>query len=146
MKLFRNIFLLGLLSILTVPTVFGQDTLNAEIVSNLQETKKYAFGVSEERHFRGVLSMYDKLVASGVEVTEYEIVTKGKLVTQLVKGSDLETLYQKYKNKVRVSVCSVAMEKLGVTADQLIPGMEPVATWSLRILHLQAKGYNTLMY
>ena len=146
MKLFRLIILVVFCAILTPSDVLGQDKLDASIVSDLQETSRYAFGVSEERHFRGVLSLYDKLVASGVEVSDYEIVAKGMVVKRLVKGSELETLYEKYKNKVRVTVCSVAMEKLGVSEDQLIPGMEPVATWTVRILQLQAKGYNTVTY
>jgi len=146
MKLFRFLILASFWIILTPSDMFGQDKLDAAIVSDLQETTQYAFGVSEERHFRGVLGLYDKLVASGVEVSDYEIVTKGMLVKQLVKGSELEALYQKYEGKVRVTVCSVAMEKLGVSEDQLIPGMEPVATWTVRILQLQAKGYNTVTY
>lgn len=146
MKLFRLIVLVGFCIILTPSDIFGQDKLDASIVSDLQETTQYAFGISEERHFRGVLSLYDKLVASGVGVSDYEIITKGMLVKQLVKGSELETLYKKYNDKVRVTVCSVAMEKLGVSEDQLIPGMEPVATWTVRILQLQAQGYNTVTY
>ena len=85
-------------------------------------------------------------MASGVEITDYEIVAKGKFVKNLVKGSELEDLYEEYKGKVRVSVCSVAMKKLGVSEDQLISGMEPVATWTVRVLQLQAKGYNVLTY
>lgn len=125
---------------------YGQDKLDPVIVSDLKATKQYAFGVSQELHFRGVLGMYDRLVDSGVPITDYEIVVKGKVVKQLVKGSELETLFQKYKGKVRVSVCSVAMGKLGVTEDQLIDGMEPVVTYSIRLLQLQAKGYSILFY
>lgn len=146
MKLFRFFILVSFCTILTPSDMFGQEKLDAAIVSDLRETAQYAFGVSEERHFRGVLSLYDKLVASGVEVSDYEIITKGMLVKQLVKGSELETLYEDYKDEVRVTVCSVAMEKLGVSEDQLISGMEPVATWTVRILQLQAQGYNTVTY
>ncbi|MDF0715980.1 DsrE family protein [Muricauda sp. 334s03] len=146
MKLSRFLILVSFWTFMTASNMFGQDKLDAAIVSDLQKTTQYAFGVSEERHFKGVLGLYDKLVASGVEVADYEIVVKGKVVKQLVKGSELEILFQKYKGKVRVGVCSVAMEKLGVSEDQLIPGMEPVATWTVRILQLQAKGYNTVTY
>lgn len=146
MKLFPHSILLLVLTVFTIPSGFAQETLDAEIVSDLQKTKQYAFGVSEERHFRGVMALYDKLLASGVEITDYEIVAKGKFVKNLVKGSELEGLYQKYKGKIRVSVCSVAMKKLGVSEDQLITGMEPVATWTVRVLQLQAKGYNVLTY
>ena len=132
--------------VLTTNQVSGQQQLSAEVVSDLQKTTQYAFVLSQDRHFRGVLSMYDKLVASGVAIADYEIVVKGKVVLQLKKGSELESLYQKYKDKVRVSVCSVAMSKLGVSADELIPGLIPVETASIRMLQLQARGYNTLTY
>lgn len=132
--------------VLATNQVSGQQQLSAEVVSDLQKTTQYAFVLTQDRHFRGVLSMYDKLVASGVTIADYEIVVKGKVVLQLKKGSELESLYQKYKDKVRVSVCSVAMSKLGVSADELIPGLIPVETASIRMLQLQARGYNTLTY
>ncbi len=125
---------------------FAQVQLDAETVNDLKSTKQFAIGVSDERHFKGALNMYDLLVESGVEINDYEVVVKGKVVAELVKGSELETFFQKYKSKVRVSICSVAMEKLSVSADQLIDGLVPVPTWSVRILQLQAKGYNTLTY
>lgn len=146
MKPFLYTIILTILTVFSGPMLVAQEKFDAEIVSDLQKSKQFAFGVSEERHFRGVLHLYDKFLASGVEITDYEIVAKGKFVKNLVKGSELEDLYQKYKGKVRVSVCSVAMKKLSVSEDQLIPGMEPVATWTVRVLQLQAKGYNVLTY
>ncbi|MBC71003.1 DsrE family protein [Flagellimonas marinaquae] len=146
MKPFLYTIILTILTVFSGPMLVAQEKFDAEIVSDLQKTKQFAFGVSEERHFRGVLNLYDKLLASGVEITDYEIVAKGKFVKNLVKGSELEDLYEEYKGKVRVSVCSVAMKKLGVSEDQLISGMEPVATWTVRVLQLQAKGYNVLTY
>ena len=146
MKPFLYTIILTILTVFSGPMLVAQEKFDAEIVSDLQKTKQFAFGVSEERHFRGVLNLYDKLLASGVEITDYEIVAKGKFVKNLVKGSELEDLYEEYKGKVRVSVCSVAMKKLGVSGDQLISGMEPVATWTVRVLQLQAKGYNVLTY
>ena len=146
MKPFLYTIILTILTVFSGPMLVAQEKFDAEIVSDLQKTQQYAFGVSEERHFKGVLHLYDKLLASGVEITDYEIVAKGKFVKNLVKGSELEDLYEEYKGKVRVSVCSVAMKKLGVSEDQLISGMEPVATWTVRVLQLQAKGYNVLTY
>tara|TARA_B100000949_G_C13842523_1_gene269239 strand:- start:69 stop:509 length:441 start_codon:yes stop_codon:yes gene_type:complete len=146
MKPFLYTIILTILTVFSGPMLVAQEKFDAEIVSDLQKTKQYAFGVSEERHFRGVLNLYDKLLASGVEITDYEIVAKGKFVKNLVKGSKLEDLYEEYKGKVRVSVCSVAMKKMEVSEDQLISGMEPVATWTVRVLQLQAKGYNVLTY
>ena len=125
---------------------FSQVQLDAETVADLQKTPRYAFVLTEERHFRGVLEMYDLLVSNGVPVTDYEIVVKGKVVTQLVRGSELETFFQKYKSRVRVSVCGMAMQILNVPKESLIDGLEVVPTASVRMLQLQAKGYNTLTY
>ncbi|RIV46976.1 DsrE family protein [Flagellimonas pelagia] len=125
---------------------YGQVKLDGQTVTDLQKTPKYAFGVSDEFHFKGVLGMYDALVENGVDIEAFEIVVKGKIVSDLVKGSALESYFEKYQGKVRVSVCSMAMKKLDVTADQLFEGLTPVPTASIRMLQLQANGYNTLSY
>ena len=146
MKFFRSFLILSILTTLTISNTYGQRKLDEQTVADLQKTSQYAIGVSDERHFRGALSMYDFLVENGVEIEDYEVVVKGKVVADMVKGSELETFFQKYKSKVRVSICSVAMEKLGVSKDELFDGLEPIPTWSVRILQLQAKGYNVLTY
>ncbi|NDV43518.1 DsrE family protein [Flagellimonas sediminis] len=129
-----------------ITSTLAQEKLDASIVADLQKTPKYAFGVTDDFHFKGVLGLYDTLVENGVEIEAFEIVVKGKIVSELVKGSDLESYFQKYQGKVRVSVCSMAMKKWNVIADQLFEGLIPVPTASIRMLQLQAKGYNTLSY
>lgn len=138
----------ALLCLLLIPgqRASSQVQLDAETVADLQNTPRYGFVLTEERHFRGVLEMYDLLVSNGVPVTDYEIVVKGKVVTQLVRGSELETFFRKYKSKVRVSVCNMALQILEVPKDSLFDGLEVVPTASVRMLQLQAKGYNTLTY
>ena len=126
--------------------VYGQKKIDEQAVADLQKTPKYGFILTTERHFKGVLSMYDLLIENGVKIEEYEIVVKGKVVTQLVKGSELEEFFEKYKGKVKVSVCSVAMEKLGVAEETLFDGLDVTPTASVRVLQLQANGYNTLTY
>tara|TARA_R110000868_G_scaffold114295_7_gene306274 strand:+ start:220 stop:621 length:402 start_codon:yes stop_codon:yes gene_type:complete len=126
--------------------VQGQKKLDQQAVADLQKTPKYAFVLTTERHFKGVLNMYDLLIENGVLIEDYEIVVKGKVVTQLVKDSELEKFFQKYKGKVKVSVCSVAMEKLGVAEETLFDGLNVTPTASVRVLQLQANGYNTLTY
>ena len=125
---------------------YGQKKLDQQAVADLQKTPKYGFILTTERHFKGVLSMYDLLIENGVKIEDYEIVVKGKVVTQLVKGSELEEFFKKYKGKVKVSVCSVAMEKLGVAEETLFDGLDVTPTASVRVLQLQANGYNTLTY
>jgi intracellular sulfur oxidation DsrE/DsrF family protein len=124
----------------------AQQILDETIVNDLSVNTKYGFVLTEERHFKGVLEMYDLLISSGVPITDYEIVVKGMVVKQLVKGSELETFFQKYRNKVKVSVCSVAMRILEVPEESLFDGLDVIPTASVRMLQLQAKGYNTLTY
>lgn len=145
-KLFPALTLIITLFTFANQNVYGQSQLDDETVNDLKNTTQFAIGVSSERHFKGALSMYDFLVENGVEIKDYEVVVKGKVVADLVKGSELETFFSKYKGKVRVSLCSVAMKKQNVTKEQLIDSLVPVPTWSVRILQLQAKGYNTLTY
>ncbi|WP_396633373.1 DsrE family protein [Maribacter sp. R86514] len=134
------------LMIISGAQVNAQKKLGQETVADLQKTPKYGFILTTERHFKGVLNMYDLLIENGVEIEECEIVVKGKVVTQLVRDSELEKFFQKYKGKVKVSVCSVAMKKLGVAKETLFDGLDVTPTASVRMLQLQANGYNTLTY
>lgn len=144
-SIFRT-FLVIMVMITATVEVQGQKKLDQQAVADLQKTPKYAFVLTTERHFKGVLNMYDLLIENGVLIEDYEIVVKGKVVTQLVKDSELEKFFQKYKGKVKVSVCSVAMEKLGVAEETLFDGLNVTPTASVRVLQLQANGYNTLTY
>lgn len=144
-KIFRALLIIMVMTG-TVTVAHGQKKLDQQVTKDLQKTPKYGFILTTERHFKGVLSMYDLLIENGVVIEDYEIVVKGKVVTQLVKGSELEAFFQKYKGKVKVSVCSVAMEKLGVAEDTLFEGLDVTPTASVRMLQLQANGYNTLTY
>lgn len=144
-RIFRAL-LVVLVMATAVTEANGQKKLDQQVITDLQKTPKYAFVLVTERHFKGVLSMYDVLIENGVTVEDYEIVVKGKVVSQLVKNSKLETFFQKYKGKVTVSVCSVAMKRFGVTEETLFEGLNSTPTASLRMLQLQANGYNTLTY
>lgn len=146
MKLPLRLLLLVMVLTGTCTQAIAQKKLDQQMVTDLQKTTKYAFVLTTERHFKGVLGMYDKLLENGVPITDYEIVVKGPVVAQLLKGSELEGIFETYRNRVKVSVCSVAMEKLGVQAEQLFSGLEVTPTASLRMLQLQANGYNTLTY
>ncbi len=146
MKYFLKFVPVLLILLMTAQVAYGQRTLDEQTVADLQKTPRFAFVLTEERHFKGVLEMYDLLVSNGVTITDYEIVVKGKVVTQLVRGSELEAFFQNYKSKVRVSVCSMAMQILNVPEEALFDGLEVVPTASVRMLQLQAKGYNTLTY
>ncbi len=146
MNTFFRTLLVAIMMAATTTVVHSQIQLDPQTISDLQKTPKYAFVLTTERHFKGVLGMYDLLIKNGVAVEDYEIVVKGMVVKQLVKNSELEDFFQNYKGKVKVSVCSVAMEKLGVAEETLFEGLDVTPTASVRMLQLQANGYNTLTY
>ncbi|PIB30568.1 DsrE family protein [Maribacter sp. 4G9] len=146
MKRILTLFLFIAALFLAIPDAYGQKKLDKGTIEDLQTTPKYGFILTTERHFKGVLGMYDLLIENGLEIEAYEIVVKGMVVKELTKGSELETFFEKYKGKVKVSVCSVAMEKLGVKAESLFDGLDITPTASVRMLQLQALGYNTLTY
>ena len=68
-KTFQTCVLLGLL-LFSVQGAFSQTKLDTETVADLQKTPQYAFVLTEERHFKGVLEMYDMLVGNGVEISD----------------------------------------------------------------------------
>lgn len=125
---------------------FGQVVIEKETIADLNKTPNYVFGVKDEDGLKSALSVYDTFVKNGVLIENFEIVVRGPVVKTMVKGSELEEYFEKYKGKVRVSICSVAMKRLGVTQEQLFPGLGVVETYTIRILQLQALGYNSMSY
>ena len=134
------------LILLAHETSLGQTVLEKETISDLKKTPNYVFGVNDEDGLKSALSVYDTFMENGVGIENFEIVVKGPVVKTMVNGSELEAYFEKYKGKVRVSICSVAMKRLGVTEEQLFSGLDVVETYTIRILQLQALGYNSLSY
>lgn len=90
--------------------------------------------------------MFDALSENGVSIENFEIVVKGPVVKELVKGSEMEKQFQKYKSKVKVSICSIAMKRLNVSEEELFDGLDIAESYSIRLLQLQALGYSYLIY
>ncbi len=134
------------LTYLSSQTTMAQTVFEKQTVSDLNKTPNYVFGVSDEDGLKGALSMYDILVENGVQVENFEVVVKGQVVKTLVKGSELESYFERYKGKVRVSICSIAMKRLGVTEEQLFSGLDVVETYTILILQLLALGYISMQY
>ena len=130
----------------TIETCFAQTMLEKETISDLNKTPNYACGVKDEDGLMSALSLFDTFEENGVQFENFEIVVKGPIVKKLVKGSELEKAFEKYQGKIRVSICSVAMKRQGVTKDQLFAGLETVETYTIRILQLQALGYKSILY
>lgn len=124
----------------------AQTVLEKETITDLNKIPNYVFGVKDEDGLKSALSVYDTFMENGVQIENFEIVVKGPVVRTMVKDSELEKYFEKYKGKVRVSICSVAMKRLGVSKEQLFPGLDVVETYTIRILQLRALGYNSISY
>ncbi|MHA7130918.1 hypothetical protein [Algoriphagus namhaensis] len=135
-----------LLCFTSIQNVLAQTHLESETVTDLNKTPNYAFGVSDEDGLRGALGMYEVLTSNGVQVENFEIIVKGPVVKTMVKGSQLEKDLEKYFEKVRISICSIAMKRQGVAEEDLFDGLVVVETATIRMLQLQALGYNSIQY
>ena len=144
-NLLRHILSISLM-ILSSQVIFAQTTLEKQTIQDLSKTPNYVFGVSDEEGLKSALSVYDFMIENGVQIENFEVVVKGQVVKSMVKGSELESYFEKYKGLVKVSICSVAMNRRGVSSDQLFEGLDVVETYTIRILQLQALGYNSMIY
>ena len=106
----------------------AQTILETETISDLNKTPNYVFGVKDEDGLKSALSVYDTFIENGVQIENFEIVVKGPVVKTMVKGSALEKYFEKYNGKVRVSICNIALKRLGVSQEQLFSGLDVVET------------------
>ncbi|WP_026947311.1 hypothetical protein [Algoriphagus marincola] len=141
------LIVLSLVLLLLAPkTNFAQTILEKETITDLNKTPNYVFGVKDEDGLKNALSVYDTFMENGMNIENFEIVVKGPVVKTMVKGSELEKYFEQYQGKVRVSICSIAMKRLGVSEEELFSGLDVVETYTIRILQLQALGYNSISY
>lgn len=130
-------------------TLMAQETpklIDKSVVETLNKTPNIGFGVSEERPLRSAFMMYEQLKQSGVEIENYEIVIWSKVVKDIKDNKDLHDFISDHMNEgITVSVCAVAMNKLGVTKEDLPKGIQVVDNAYVRIFELQALGYNFLI-
>ena len=144
-----KIALVALLGILFVPA-FAQDPaankLDRQIVNDLSKTPKMAFGVSAERPLKGAFVVYDNLKLNDAKIEKFEIVIWGPIVTDLKKGSELSAFIKPFLDgKLDVSVCKVALDKMGIREAELMPGIKVVDNAYVRLFQLQALDYNVLI-
>lgn len=120
--------------------------LDEQVVADLSLTPQMALGLQKERHIIGAFKFYDQLLESKVGFENFEIVIWGDVVDNLRAGTELSRIIEANQHeKLRVSVCRAAMERLGVSEEELPEGVTPVPNAFLRLLQIQAKGYNTVI-
>lgn len=142
----KHTFLLLAFCFVSIATAFSQTVIKEQTISDLNKNPNYAFGVRDADGFNSALGMFDALSENGVKIENFEIVVKGPVVKELVKGSEMEKQFQKYKSKVKVSICSIAMKRLNVSEEELFDGLDIAESYSIRLLQLQALGYSYLIY
>ena len=129
--------------------VMGQDApkmIDKAVIKTLNKTPNLGFGVSAERPLRSAFMMYEQMKQSGVKFDNYEIVVWSIVVKNIKEDKDLfEFISKRMDDGITVSVCSVAMDKLGVKKEDLPKGIQVVDNAYVRIFELQALGYNFLI-
>lgn len=120
--------------------------LDKEVVNDLSQTPNMALGLQKVRHIKGALGFFDQLLVSEIEFDNFEIVIWGNVVGEFKKDSELSRLIEENQHpKLRISVCQQAMKRMGVTEEDLPEGIVSVQNAFLRLLQIQAKGYNVII-
>lgn len=121
-------------------------TIEKSIVKTLNKTPNIGFGVSEERPLSSAFMMYEQMKISGVKFDNYEIVIWGMVVKDMKENKLLfDFITEHMDEKLTVSVCAVALDRLGVSIEDLPKGIKVVDNAYVRIFELQALGYNFLI-
>lgn len=120
--------------------------LNKEEVADLSKTPNMALGLQKVRHIKGAFKFFDQLLKSDIEFENFEIVIWGNVVEEFKTDSELSRLIaENQHSKLRISVCQQAMKRMGVTEEDLPEGVISVQNAFLRLLQIQAKGYNVVV-
>lgn len=121
-------------------------SIDKQVVRDLNKTPNMALGLTEERHIQEAFKFFNQMLVSEVKLEKFEIVIWGKVVKNLKEDSELyRAIEVNQHSKLQVSVCEVAMERLGVAEDELPEGATPVSNAFLRLLQIQASGYNVIV-
>lgn len=124
----------------------GTKPMNKQMVSDLSKTPNMALGLQKERHVKGAFKLFDRMIASDMELKHFEIVIWGDAVEEFSKASELSRIIEKNQHpKLRVSVCRQAMKRWNVTKEDLPEGVISVENAFSRLLQIQANGYNVVI-
>lgn len=140
-------FVLAIGVIAAMPS-FGQapEKVSKENIAILNTTPNMGFGASSERPLRGAFSMYQQFSESGVQIDNFEIVIWGPVLKDIVSNPELrQFIIEKMDDKLTVSVCAIALDKLEIKIEALPKGVSVVANAFEHIFVLQAKGYNFII-
>src|SRR5690554_4242850 len=144
MMMRKIMHLLSIVGVVMLSTMaFSQEDapklVEKSVVETLNKTPNFGFGVSAERPLRSAFKMYKQFKVSGVEFDNYEVIIWSKVVKDIKEDKSLYDFMTEHIDAgVTVSVCSIAMEHLGVKKSDLPKGIRVVNNAYERIFEIQA--------
>ncbi|HZH87713.1 MAG TPA: DsrE family protein [Chitinophagaceae bacterium] len=128
----------------TAPT-FAQDAAVLKIENATKAKGKYAILASQDNHLMGGIMTGLKLKNESDQV-QFQVVLAGPVVKNLTHDQDLINMVnQAAKANIPVLVCEIAMQKLGVSKNDLPQHIQVTTNAYLYMFGLQEKGFTALM-
>lgn len=116
----------------------------AETIEYNGHSTRFAFLVTNERHFQGVMNTAEKMELKKNNFS-LEIVVVGTLVKDLAENKELTKEIDKAENLgVKIVVCEGAMKHFNVPKSQLDKRLLTTPNAWIYMFELKDKGFNTL--
>tara|TARA_Y100000768_G_scaffold386389_1_gene374690 strand:+ start:978 stop:1424 length:447 start_codon:yes stop_codon:yes gene_type:complete len=130
---------------IAMPSLQAQ-TIDETVVKDLKAVQHYALGVQSTREIKGAIMTMKQMQEAGITVEHFEVVIWGKVIKELGSDSEMaEFIRKNASEEMSFSVCAMAMKKLEVSRDEIMPEIGVVPNAYVRLFQLQAKGYNTIL-
>ncbi len=131
---------------LATPRLTQAQTIDETVVNDLKSTTHYALGAQSVKEIKGAILTMKQMQAAGVEVEHFEVVIWGKVIRELGAESEMQQFIQENApENMTFNVCAMAMKKLEVSREEIMPEIGVVPNAYIRLFQLQAKGYNTIL-
>jgi len=142
MKNIRIIMLFAVLVFGFPSAILAQEQV--ETIEYKGHSTRFAFLVSNERHFQGVIKTAEKMNVKKNRFS-FEIVVVGTLAKDLVENKELiKEIDKAEKLGVKIVVCEGAMKHFNVPKSQLDKRLLTTPNAWIYMFELQDKGFNTL--
>ena len=130
---------------IAMPSLQAQ-TIDETVVKDLKAVQHYALGAQSTREIKGAIMTMKQMQKAGITVEHFEVVIWGKVIKELGSDSEMaEFIRKNASEEMSFSVCAMAMKKLEVSRDEIMPEIGVVPNAYVRLFQLQAKGYNTIL-
>lgn len=131
---------------LVLPQLGQAQTIDETVVNDLKSTTHFALGAQSVKEIKGAIMTMKQMQATGVLVAHFEVVIWGKVIQELGPESEMQQFIQdNAPDYTTINVCAMAMKKLEVSREEIMPEIGVVPNAYIRLFQLQAKGYNTIL-